>query len=631
MFRIVRMPPIPRPAAGLAAVGILAAVSGLPAAPLHYPAAPLAEIDSAGRLPEAVAAARGYFLLAREAERKGEISAALAWYGLAFRRDAGSRDLCFLYLERLKDAGAVDSAVAVGRACAALAQQKAGRNPGGAPAPAPLSAGEHKLLGEVALRADDSPAALRHYRAADSLAKLGGRGEDDGDALYVLAGLYEESGDWEAYADVVERLLPRLDYPPRLMDRLLRAYARADRLRDVEPVLRAAWEETANPQYGQALAALYDSKGRNLSLLEVARRLAILQPDPEHDWMLARAYAAADRPDSALAVCGRLLKAQPDHPGLRYLQASLLFERGRYKEALQGAEELVEDFPGVAAYHQLEGSAALELRKRGARRALERALALEPLALEFRARLAYADYALGTPAAAGARLAYAATDSLNAEQALLLEGLAHGMLARNLEPRGAWERPSVFSDSAASRRHRRLSLARFEAILAKNSGHRAALFEAGALLERLGERERSKALFRRLIERDTANALAMNYLAYTIVEQDTIAPAEFAESGRLLDRAVALDPENGAYRDSKGWWHYRGGAFDSARVWLESAIDAVPDDPAVLDHLAQALYALDEREEACAVWRRLMALDPARRFYLHCPAREAGAESKRDP
>src|SRR5690606_2978894 len=101
------------------------------------------------------------------------------------------------------------------------------------------------------------------------------------------------------------------------------------------PLLREAWDATATASYGQALAIVYEAQGRPLSLLGVARRLAASEPGPGSDWMLARAYAAADRPDSALAVLARLLKAPGvgDMPGVRYLRASLLFDRGLYKES----------------------------------------------------------------------------------------------------------------------------------------------------------------------------------------------------------------------------------------------------------------------------------------------------------
>jgi tetratricopeptide (TPR) repeat protein len=564
---------------------------------------------------DSAAVAREYFLRARDAERRGDAATALEAYGQAFHRDPKSRDLCFLYLGRLAGAGEVDSAVATARACERLA---------GTGDKAALDVSERKVLGAVALRAGDRASALRHYRAAHDL------DGDDGDVLLVLSGLYEAAGEWEAYLGVAEPLLRRLDYPSALLDRIARAYGRLDRPDSaLLPLLREAWEETGTPAYGQALAIVYEAQDRPLSLLDVARSLAEAEPGPGADWMLARAYAGADRPDSALIVSERLLKDPDagDLPGVRYLRASLLFDRGRYKESLKLASALAREFPDVAADHLLAGSAAMELRDPGARASLEKAYALAPGDPDIRARLAYADYVAGDTARASSRLVYAEGDP---EERLMLEGAAQGRLARELEPRGAWERPSVYSDSVAARRHRLEAVARFEKVIARNSGQRAALFEAAAHLERLGERERAKELLRRLIAKDTANALAMNYLAYTLIEQDTVTDAEREESGRLLARALELAPENGAYRDSKGWWYYRAGEYDSAYTWLTAATEAIPGDPSILEHMVLVLHALGRRPEACEAWHKLQRLDPGHAgLFLHCPEEPKPAAGSR--
>jgi len=613
--------------------------------------------DPRARTPEEVAAAREYFLMARESERLGDREAALSWYALAFRHDAQSRDLCFLYLERLKDAGAVDSAVATARACETLVADTAR---------APLTLAERKLLGEVALRAEDGDAALRHYREAWKL------DEDDGDVLYVLAGLYEEVGDWEGHAEVLRRLLPRLDYPPRLMERLARTYARLDRPEAIVPVLEDAWDKTRSPLFGMTLAAQYEATARNLSLLRVARALAAQAEervagksgddiDRETQGLLARAYVLADRPDSALVVIARLRAQEPDDPGLRVMQVSLLYERGRYKEAKPLAVALRDDAPDVAAHQLLAGSVLMELRAKPKeiRASLARARELSPLLPDVRARQAYAEYALASRGSEahrlaaqradsllalppGSRAASASTvetgDTLDEDRRLLLEGLAHARLGQELAPREPGQRPSVHSDSVLARRHRLEALRRYEAILAKNSAHRAALFEAGALSERLGDHARALAHLRRLVARDTLHATGMNYLAYTLIERDTVTAADLAESDTLLTRALALDPENGAFLDSRGWWHFRNaqsgavGGYDSAVVWLQAAADAVPDDPAVLDHLAQAQAASGQGSAACETRVRLLAVAPsfpgAREGVKACRSTGEAASSK---
>lgn len=577
---------------------VLAAGIAIAAAPAAMAATATADndLEPASR----ASAARGHFLEARQLERAGDHAAALEQYRLAFRNDSTSRDLCFLFIERLKDAGEIDSAASLGETCLALAGDTLYT--------------EHSLLGEIALRADDEAGALHHYRAAYRLNPL------DADVLYMLAGLLEESGERDStYLEILETLLPRLGYPARLMDRVLRAYAVADRVGELAPLLRDAWEHTRHPPYGRALAAWYDAEGLPLSVLRVARELAEVDPSPDHDWLLARAYRAGGRPDSALVLYDRLAKEHPENTELLHARAVLLFERGRTREARTAARALLRDDPGAPPLLYLAGSIDIELGRRGGRALLEAAVDAAPLAPAYRARLAYADHADGAPARAATRLEYAPDDTLDVEQALFLEGLAHGRLARELAPRRAWEPPAVFSDSAAAARYHRRAAERFATIVSRNSGHRAALFELGAHLERTGERDSAVKVLRRLVGLDSANAVAMNYLGYMLVEPDTVSPEDLEFSGGLLRRAVELEPENGAYLDSKGWWHYRNGDLDSARLWLERAAESAPSDPEILEHLAVVLRELGDRSAACRARDALLCLDPGRDPMPGCP------------
>ena len=534
------------------------------------------------------------FLQAREAERAGKDAEALNLYRQAFSRDNRNRDLCFLYLERLKGTGSIDSAYALGNRCASLK---------GKP-----SLSEYKMLGELALRTNHDAVALGLYEEAHKL------DEEDGDVLYVLAGLYEDAQDWANYVEATGALLPRLGYPAPLMERQLRAYGRLDQPVPALELLKAAWRETARVPYGQALASYYDGRGMPVSLLAVARALVAAEPTPENQWLLARAYASADRADSALMVCEGILERDPTDANVLYFYTYLLFDRGRYAEAYASARKLVKINATVSAYPFLEGSAALELRKSEARKTLEKAVALSPLAPDYRARLAYADYVFNKPSKD--RLVYVVTDSLKAEQALLLEGFAQGQLARLLDPRETWERPAIYSDTIAAKRHRLLAVERFEKFLTADSsnqgaaGKRAAQFELASHLERLGEHGRAKGLLRGLVRQDTTNAIAHNYLGYMLIENLPVDSADLVEAGALLDRALALEPENGAYLDSKGWWYYRAGMLDSARTYLERASQTILSDPAILGHLAEVLQAQNRNAEACTVLQEMRRKDP---------------------
>ncbi len=557
-------------------------------------------------------AARALFLEARQLERAGDHAAALERYRAAFHEDPVSRDLCFVLTERLKDAGDLEEALETGAACLGL--------------PGDTLYTDHRLLGEIALRADDLAVALHHYRAAYAL------NPGDGDVLFMLAGLLEETGEQDSiYLEVLEALLPRLNYSPRLMDRALRAYALAGRVGELVPLLQAAWEQERHPHHGRVLAAWYDAEGLPLSVLGVARELAAIDPSPEHDWLLARAYHACDRPDSALVLFERLAKAHPDNSEIVHSLARVLFERGRYREARTAVLPLLrrDDFDRARVAF-LAGAIDIELGRRGGEDLIREAAELEPDVPGYRSWLAYAEYVRGgrgARARAEEHLAPGSGAGLDEEGALWFEAMARGMLARDLVPAEPWERPRRFTDAAEARRHRRVAVERLEALLDRVEDPRTVLFELGAHLERLGERERSLAVLRRLVELDPDHTLGLNYLGYTLIEPDAPPAEDLAEAGPLIRRALELDPESGAYRDSWGWWHYRNGNLDSARVWLERALESMPHDAEVLAHLAEVALAQGDITAACGAWHALRSIDPRRDPMPECP--EAPAQRGR--
>src|SRR5262249_46730009 len=63
-----------------------------------------------------------------------------------------------------------------------------------------------------------------------------------------------------------------------------------------------------------------------------------------------------------------------------------------------------------------------------------------------------------------------------------------------------------------------------------------------------------------------------------------------------------LDPYNGAYLDSLGWVYYRLGRYGDAEMQLRMAVDRIPHDPTMRDHLAEALVKLSKTKEAVAQW-----------------------------
>ena len=83
-----------------------------------------------------------------------------------------------------------------------------------------------------------------------------------------------------------------------------------------------------------------------------------------------------------------------------------------------------------------------------------------------------------------------------------------------------------------------------------------------------------------------------------------------AEAQALIERAVALRPDDGYIVDSLGWAYFRTGRYAQAVETLERAVVAVPDDPTINDHLGDAYWRTGRRAEARFAWKAALASDP---------------------
>jgi tetratricopeptide (TPR) repeat protein len=73
---------------------------------------------------------------------------------------------------------------------------------------------------------------------------------------------------------------------------------------------------------------------------------------------------------------------------------------------------------------------------------------------------------------------------------------------------------------------------------------------------------------------------------------------------KMVQAAVAAEPENTAYLDSLGWALYRLERYDEAIVYLEKAAADDHGDGVILDHLGDAYAGAGRTDEALAAWRR---------------------------
>ncbi len=98
----------------------------------------------------------------------------------------------------------------------------------------------------------------------------------------------------------------------------------------------------------------------------------------------------------------------------------------------------------------------------------------------------------------------------------------------------------------------------------------------------------------------------LNYLGYSWA----LRGERLAEAQAMLQRAVGLDPHDGALIDSLGFVHLKEGQTKQALELLTEAVELTPDDAEVNAHLGDAFWQAGQKLQADYQWQRALALNP---------------------
>jgi len=146
----------------------------------------------------------------------------------------------------------------------------------------------------------------------------------------------------------------------------------------------------------------------------------------------------------------------------------------------------------------------------------------------------------------------------------------------------------------------------YQRLIASEPENIGVRFNLGAAFERLGQFDNAEREFKHIIEKDPRNALALNYLGYMYADRNL----NLGEARKLIERALAIDPDNGAFLDSYAWVLYRMGKYEEALAQMKLAIQSQSDDPVVYDHQGDIYLALDQEDLARQCWSRALELKP---------------------
>lgn len=436
----------------------------------------------------------------------------------------------------------------------------------------------------------------------------------------VLASLGRTAEAIDAYKELLQMLSNHQLEQEEIFVLLASLLAQEKRVGEAVGMLEQFVASQSKSVFGHYyLARLYEASG-NVSQADIAYKKAVALGINSDTIILdyVRFLGGQKRYDEAFALCNKVLENAPEHLLARRMRAQLLLSQNKLEEAQKELEKLGEleedatstqfkiaiikiergDIDGaivdlnlllanspdysLARYYL----ATAYLRKE---KFDEAAVELEKIApsaqnyVQARLHLAYILQARKRTAEA-LRVLYEAGEHVKDNEQLIV--FSAELLRDTGDLAGAIERMEKAGE-----------------INPKSDKYK---FRLGVYYDELKQRDKSIQAMRSAINLNPQNADALNYLGYMLVENDN----RLDEAIDLINRAVAIDPQNGYFVDSLGWAYYKLNKYQEALSYLERAVSLVPDDAVILEHLAWARFKVGNTDLALEVAKRAVVLAP---------------------
>lgn len=299
---------------------------------------------------------------------------------------------------------------------------------------------------------------------------------------------------------------------------------------------------------------------------------------------LARALVGEKRYDEARQHFNQLLKGFPDNPDVVYPVALLALQQNDLAVAeTQFNHLLTLDIPDKSIAYYYLAQIAEEKGK------LDEALGLyakvESGDQMVQARVRSAQILAGQGKLDEARKLLSEASTGSEEQSIQFAIAEAALLRKAKQPQAAFD----------------LLDARLENL----PDNAELLYETALLAERLDQLEIMERRLRRLIELQPEHGQAYNALGYSFADRGIRLP----EARELIDKALALMPNDTFILDSLGWVQYRQGDLAGALATLERAY-GMRDDPEIGAHLGEVLWAIGRKDDAQKLLRAAQKKHP---------------------
>jgi tetratricopeptide (TPR) repeat protein len=363
----------------------------------------------------------------------------------------------------------------------------------------------------------------------------------------------------------------------------------------------------AEAHYAVALAAVGARMGERAKQ-EIHRALE-LRPEWEVAALLQGQILMQEREsrDEAIDFMANFLESNPDAKQLRLLFARALIGERRYVDARRQFDRLLQDSPDNPEIVYAVAMLALQFDDK----ALAEAQLRHFVALDNAPDRNTAYFYLGQIAEEDTRIDEALSfyaQVVSGEHYLTARTWRARLLfrqgktdeARELLRNARTDKPEErvrmqIAEAALLREDGRLQEAFdfLEQRLAENPEQADLLYETALLAERLNKLDLLESRLRRLIELRPDNPQAYNALGYSYADRNERLP----EARQLIEKALALAPDDAAILDSMGWVLFRQGDLPGALSYLERSYDKHKD-PEIAAHLGEVLWVMGRQEEA---------------------------------
>ncbi|MFB3923787.1 MAG: tetratricopeptide repeat protein [Terriglobia bacterium] len=489
----------------------------------------------------------------------------------------------------------------------------------------PADSDNYLVLGRL-YRLNNQPA-----KAEEALRKVLDANPDSRSALANLAQIHFDHGDYDQAVELLKRI-PESDMDPQFLAMLGYAYLQThDYDNAIEVYGKAVAADAENQEIRRAYADALMGGGR----LEAARTelQKILKDDPDDGsahLRLGQLERQEGRFDQARQEFERAKSLMPDSLEVPYHLALLEDAVGNEDKAVQILQGLIKQTERPSGQYT-PGEAS------------NRAIFLERLGLVFRSQDKY-DQALE---------AFQQIENLGKENAPRAEALIVETLRMNRQPQKALEA----ADAAVQKYPQERSLVMLRATMLGERGRideavqqlrallnktpadrevyltiaqvysqakrfpeaeaaaRQALdlstkpddqeyphFVLGSIYERQKKYDLAEEQFRQVLATNPLNAAASNYLGYMLADRGV----RLEESVKYIQKALELEPNNGAYMDSLGWAYYKMHRFDLAEPHLVKAARLISGDPTIQEHLGHLYLQMGKKREAQEAWERAL-------------------------